>query len=62
MGRTYSSDKETRNSYTIKVKKSEKLIYGRKRRWLNNTKMGLEEVLRLKGGYYWSRIMSNGRL
>jgi hypothetical protein len=45
MGRTYSSDM---------VRKSEKLMHGQNRRWLNNIKMGLW-VLRL-------RIMSYGRL
>jgi hypothetical protein len=44
------------------VRKSEKLLYGRLRKWLNNIKMGLEEVVTLKGGWYWLRIMSNGRL
>jgi hypothetical protein len=50
------------DSYIILVRKSEKLIYGRNRSCLNNRRMGLKEVLRLKCRYYWLRIMSNVRL
>jgi hypothetical protein len=45
-----TSKMRDKKSYIILIQKSEKLIYRSIRRWLNNIKMGPEEVLRLKGG------------